>query len=108
MANRSSTLLKSQKVQKKNTPRAGSLFPQCLVLLLLILSLLFLVWSRFQITSLGYQISQANYEQKQLLEINQQFKIEGAWLRSLARIEEIAKGQLGFITPEPHQMVLIQ
>jgi cell division protein FtsL len=79
-----------------------------MVILLLICSLIFLVWSRSQITSLGYQISQANYEQTQLLKLNQNLKIEGASLRSLSRIEGIAKEQLGLINPEPHQMVFIK
>lgn len=79
-----------------------------MVILLLICSLIFLVWSRSQITSLGYQISQANYEQTQLLKLNQKLKIEGASLKSLSRIEGIAKEQLGLINPEPHQMVFIK
>jgi len=79
-----------------------------MVILSLICSLIFLVWSRSQITSLGYQISQANYEHTQLMKLNQELKIEGASLRSLARIESIAKEQLGLVNPEPEQMVFIQ
>jgi cell division protein FtsL len=108
MVTRSSTLLKGQRAQKRNTKRQRSLFPLCMVILSLICSLIFLVWSRSQITSLGYQISQANYEQTQLLKLNQKLKIEGASLRSLARIESIAKEQLGLVNPEPEQMVFIQ
>jgi len=105
---RSSRLLKGQRTRKRNTKRQGSLFPLCVVIFSLICSLIFLVWSRSQITSLGYQISQANYEQTQLLKLNQKLKIEGASLRSLARIEDIAKEQLGLVNPEPQQMVFIQ
>ena len=79
-----------------------------MLILSLICSLIFLVCSRSQIPSLVYQISQANYEQTQLLKINQKLKIEGASLRSLARIEGIAKEQLGLINPESQQMVFIQ
>jgi len=79
-----------------------------MIIFLLILSLMFLVWSRSQITSLGYQISQANGEQTQLLKLNQKLKIEGASLRSLSRIESIAKEQLGLVNPEPQHMVFIQ
>lgn len=79
-----------------------------MIIFLLILSLMFLVWSRSQITSLGYQISQANGEQTQLLKLNQKLKIEGASLRSLSRIESLAKEQLGLVNPEPQHMVFIQ
>ena len=79
-----------------------------MLILSLICSLIFLVWSRSQITSLGYQISQAKYEQTELLKLNQKLKIEGASLRSLARIEGIAKEQLGLINPEPQQMVFVK
>jgi cell division protein FtsL len=108
MVTRSTTLLKRQKAGKRKTKRQKSLFPLCMLILSLICSLIFLVWSRSQITSLGYQISQANYEQTQLLKLNQKLKIEGASLRSLARIESIAKEQLGLINPEPQQMVFIK
>ena len=108
MVTPSSTLLKGQRARKRNTKKQRSLFPLCMVILSLICSLIFLVWSRSQITSLGYQISQANYEQTQLLKLNQKLKIEGASLRSLARIESIAKEQLGLVNPEPQHMVFIQ
>jgi cell division protein FtsL len=104
----SSTLLKGQRAHKRNTKRQTSLFPLSMVILSLICSLIFLVWSRSQITSLGYQISQANCEQTELLKLNQELKIEGASLRSLARIESIAKEQLGLVNPKPEQMVFIQ
>lgn len=75
---------------------------------LLVASLIFLVWSRFQVTYLGYQISQTMHEQKLLLNRNKQLKLEGATLRSLSRIESIATGQLGLTNPQPQQMVHLQ
>jgi cell division protein FtsL len=70
--------------------------------------MIFLVWSRFQVTKVGYQISRAKDEQKRLLHINKGLRIEGASLKSPARIEKIAAGQLGLTTPEPQQMVHLQ
>jgi cell division protein FtsL len=75
---------------------------------LLVCSLIFLVWSRFQVTSVGYQISRARDEQKRLLNINKELRIEGASLKSPARIEGIARGRLGLSNPEPQQMVHLQ
>jgi len=100
--------LKRHKVKgrvKRSFKTALSLF---LVIGLFICGLIFFVWSRLQITHLGYQISQANSTQQRLLKLNKQMKVEVASLKSLSRIESIAKNQLGLINPEPHQVVFIK
>jgi cell division protein FtsL len=106
--NKSSNLLKRQKVRSRAKKRPKTAFPLFIVIIIFTCSLIFFVWSRLQITYLGYQISQANSEQQQLLKLNKQMKVEVASLRSLSRIENIAKNQLGLISPEPHQVVFIK
>lgn len=104
----SPTLRKHQRVtsrSKKGYKTALFLF---MLITIYICSLIFFVWSRLQITYLGYQISQANNEQQQLLKLNTQMKLEIASLKSLSRIEHIAKNQLGLIDPKPHQVVFIK
>jgi len=99
---------KRQKVKgrvKRSYKTTLSLF---LVIAIFICGLIFLVWSRLQITHLGYQISQANSTQQRLLKLNKQMKVEVASLKSLSRIESIAKNQLGLINPEPHQVIFIK
>ena len=76
--------------------------------ILFISSLIFLVWSRIQVTQLGYRISQASHEQEQLLKKNSELKIEEASLKTPSRIEDLAKNRLGLINPEPHQKVFVQ
>ena len=101
-------VLKHQKVKstsKRSYKTALSLF---VVVTIFISILIFFVWSRLQITHLGYQLSQANSTQQKLLKLNKQMKLEVASLKSLARIENIAKNQLGLINPEPHQVVFIK
>ena len=101
-------MLKRYKVKgrvKRSFKTALSLF---LVIALFICGLIFFVWSRLQITHLGYQISQANSTQQRLLKLNKQMKVEVASLKSLSRIESIAKNQLGLINPEPHQVIFIK
>jgi cell division protein FtsL len=83
-------------------------FTLALAIFLLVCSLIFLVWSRFQVTSVGYQVSRALDEQKRLLNHNKALKVEGASLKSLSRIEGIATGPLGLTNPEPQQMVHLQ
>jgi cell division protein FtsL len=88
--------------------RGRAVLTLSLAIFLLVCSLIFLVWSRFQVTNVGYQISRARDEQKRLLNRNKQLKVEGASLKSLSRIESIATGQLGLTNPEPQQMVHLQ
>lgn len=108
MINNSSTLLKRQKVRSRPKKRQKTALSLFIVITIFICSLIFFVWSRLQITYLGYQISQANSEQQQLLKLNKQMKLEVASLTSLSRIESIAKNQLGLNNPEPCQVVFIK
>lgn len=85
--------------------RGSAVFATSLGVALLVCSMIFLVWSRFQVTKVGYQISRAKDEQKRLLHSNKELRIEGASLKSPGRIESIATGQLGLTNPEPQQMV---
>jgi cell division protein FtsL len=103
-----STLLKRKKIRSRVKKRQKTALSLFIVTTIFIWSLIFFVWSRLQITHLGYQISQANSEQQQLLKLNKQMKLEIASLKSLSRIESIAKNQLGLINPEPHQVVFIK
>ena len=81
------------------------LLPVITLTMLLISSLIFLVWSRIQVTQLGYRISQASHEQEQLLQKNSALKIEEASLKTPSRIEALAKNRLGLKNPEPDQKV---
>ena len=104
----SSKPLKRQKVKSKAKKSYKTVFSLLLVITLLICSLIFFVWARLQITHLGYQISQANSTQQELLKLNKQLKLEVASLKSFSRIENIAKNQLGLTNPEPRQLVFIK
>ena len=79
--------------------------PLITLTVLFISSLIFLVWSRIQVTQLGYRISQASHAQEQLLQKNSALKIEEASLKTPSRIEDLAKNRLGLKNPEPNQKV---
>ena len=81
--------------------------PFFMVIILCMCSLIFVVWSRIQVTQLGYQVSQASQEQEQLLQKNSQLKIEEATLKTLERIEDLALNQLELQKPEPSQRVIM-
>jgi len=105
---KSSGTLTRQKVKSRVKRSFKTAFSLFLVIAIFICGLIFFVWSRLQITHLGYQISQANSTQQRLLKMNKQMKVEVASLKSLSRIESIAKNQLGLINPEPGQVIFIK
>ena len=108
MFNHSHTMRKYQKIRSRTKKRHKTTLSLFILITVFIGSLIFTVWCRLQITHLGYQISQANSEQKQLVKLNKQLKLEAASLKSLSRIENTAKNQLGLINPKPSEMVFIK
>jgi len=99
------TRLKRQTITRRTKKGRKPELLLSLLITLLVCSLIFFVWARLQITYLGYQISQANSEHTKLFKLNKQMKLEVASLKSLSRIENIAKNQLGLVNPESSQMV---
>ncbi len=76
--------------------------------LLVIVSSLFFVWSRIQVIELGYEISSALKEGRALAESNNKLRLEIATLKSYARIEKIATGELGMFRPRSDQVMIIR
>jgi cell division protein FtsL len=107
MVHKSASLLKQKKTRTKGKTRQAMPLPFLLAIILCICSLIFVVWSRIQVTQLGYQLSQASQEQEQLLQKNSQLKIEEASLKTLERIEDVALNQLSLQKPEPSQRVIM-
>jgi cell division protein FtsL len=74
------------------------------VVLALVGSALFYVWTRHEVTSWGYQISTATERQSELKQMNRELRLEVASLRSPSRIEAIARDRLGLDFPKPGQI----
>jgi len=62
------------------------------------------VWSRHEATSWGYRLSEAAQAQNELKQTNRELTLEAASLRSPARIEKIARKELGLDFPKPGQI----
>jgi cell division protein FtsL len=69
--------------------------------------LLFFTWCRVQTIGTGYEISKETQRHQDLINFQNNLKIELARLKSPERIAKIAKNQLGLITPTPEQMIII-
>ena len=67
-------------------------------------AVLLYAWQHFQFIQFRYQFEQLKSERAQAVELNQQLKLEAAGLRSPMRIDVIARGQLGLVTPIPSQV----
>lgn len=78
----------------------------CMVLLTVVST--FHVWSRFRLIELNLQIGEANSQLKELEQIHKRLKLEAAALKTPARIEAIAKRDLGMIVPEDDQTILVK
>ena len=78
-----------------------------ILMLFFIAELLVYTWCRVQCIGIGYEISEATKQQKELTALRGNLKIELTSLKSPARIAEIAINQLGLTTPTPKQMIIL-
>jgi cell division protein FtsL len=78
----------------------------CMVLLTVVS--VFHVWSRFKLVDLNLQISETSRLLKESEQDQKRLKLEVASLRTPARIESIAKNELGMALPTEQQVVLVK
>ena len=82
--------------------------------ILLILAMLFLlmgngishVWSNFEVTQKGYDISRLKDEEMHLMDVNRKLRLELAILKSPKNLEILAK-ELGLRQPSPNQIIVL-
>ncbi|MFP3929271.1 MAG: cell division protein FtsL [Desulfobacteraceae bacterium] len=65
------------------------------------------VWSNFEGTQIGYDLSRLQEKEMELKELNRKLKLELAYLKSPQYLEEAAE-QAGLRQPQPEQVVLIK
>ena len=65
------------------------------------------VWSNFETTQLGYDITQLKKEEMRLRELNNKLRVELAFLKSPANLESRATRKLGLRQPKPEQIVIL-
>ena len=69
---------------------------------------LFSVWAHHHVITLGYEISQANQEEQELLQANKKLRLEVASLKSPGRIQGTAVRDLGFTNPQKDQLIIVR
>jgi len=78
-----------------------------LLLCALIAELLGYTWVRVQCVRVGYEIAALNRETLRLIELQDNFKLELARLKSPQRITKIAREKLGLTMPAPRQIMVL-
>jgi cell division protein FtsL len=99
--------------RKKSAREPNRAFPPVIklaipLIVILMSGILFYVWLQVQVVEVSYEISKAQHQRKELVEINKKLRIQWASLRSPDRIEQIALNQLGLRPPEKGQIELLQ
>ena len=78
------------------------------VMVLLTLVSIFHVWSRVEVIDLNLRITESYKLFKEEQQENKRLKVEVASLKAPARIEALAKGELGMALPIDQQVVLVR
>jgi len=74
----------------------------------LVLVLLVSAWQHFELLRHGYRIEEMQKERAAEEEINRHLRLEIDTLRSPARIEQLATGRLGMVSPASNDATVIQ
>ncbi len=75
--------------------------------LLFLAGALFYVWQHTLVVREGYALERLRVTQANLFQENKALRLEVAQLRSLRRVEKIARTRLGMVTPGPGQVVIM-
>ena len=89
--------------------RRGDLFPYLMVVMVLLtLVSIFHVWSRVKVVDMNLKIAEINRDIREQEQEHNRLKLEVASLRTPARIEALAKGELGMALPTEQQVVIVK
>jgi cell division protein FtsL len=77
------------------------------LLLLFIGTSLGYVWSSFERTQIGYDLSRLKTKEMELKELNRKLRLELAVLKSPQNLEKIAVQKLGLRQPSPEQIIVL-
>jgi cell division protein FtsL len=85
------------------------LFPHLMVVMVLLtLVSIFHVWSRVRVIELNLQLADVGSQLKNEQQEQNRLKLEVASLKTPARIETLAKGELGMALPTDQQVVIVK
>ena len=74
---------------------------------LILAAALLYVWQHTYVVRLAYEVERLRERQAALVQEHKGLRLELGQLRSLRRVEEIARKRLGMVTPRPGQVVVM-
>lgn len=91
------------------TPHRVDIFKYLMICMILFTVVsVFHVWSRCNLIDLNLRISETSHQLKVAEEEQKRLKLEIASLKAPARVEVIAKGELGMALPTEQQVILVK
>ena len=89
--------------------RRWDLFPHLMVIMVLLTIVsIFHVWSRVKVIEMNLQLADVNSWVKEAQQEQNRLNLEVASLKTPARVEALAKGELGMALPTDQQVVIIK
>jgi cell division protein FtsL len=79
-----------------------------IIMVLLTLVSVFHVWSRAKVIDINLQFAELSSQFKEAQQEQNRLKLEVASLKTPARVEALAKGELGMALPTDQQVVIIK
>ncbi len=93
--------------KKRFSLSTGQVFLIVVLLLVFMGSGIGFVWSNFESTQMGYDITQLKEKERRLRDLNKKLKLELAYLKSPQNLEAMAIKRLGMVQPRPEQIVIL-
>ena len=95
-------------VRELDTDRRRELTGSLILAVPLVAVLLFSVWQHFELLQHGYRYEQMRQEYTRQQELNRHLRLEIETLRTPARIERVAIGQLRMVVPAREEELLVE
>jgi cell division protein FtsL len=95
-------------VREVDSARQRELWRSVGIGVFLVIVLLFSAWQHFELLQNGYRIEQMQQDRARELEVNRHLRLEIATLKAPRRIEQIARDQLGMVTPPVSETIVIE
>lgn len=97
-----------QLVRELDRKRHHELFLVALTGFLLAVALIVYAWPHFEMIRLGYRMEELRQQREELIEVRNQLELQRATESDPARIESIAKNQLGMVYPDRDHTVVVE
>ncbi|MFQ5989093.1 MAG: septum formation initiator family protein [Candidatus Methylomirabilales bacterium] len=96
------------RVRRGKQKLARDLKPILFVGGILLGGLLLYVWQHVQVVRLSYQLEQLREARITLIQEGKALRVELGRLRSVRRVEKLARRKLGMVNPVPGQVILVE